>query len=447
MRLLLLLCLGGLIEAARSFAPARGLGSNAGGVTLAAGFLVLTALLTGSLFQDLRLPRLTGYLVAGAAAGPHLLGLVSEEMVLRLSLFNGIAISLIALTAGAEIDLRAMRPLLRTIGWLTLTAVVGTMVVLSLTAFALRPLLPFLEELEPSQIVAVCVVLGVMLTAQSPAVVVALRDEMQAEGPLTRTVLGVVVLSDLVVILLFAAASAIAQASFGDLGGGGLQARALVWEILGSLAIGCILGQVVAFYLRHFSGPSGFTVVILGFLVAEVGRRIQLDPLLTALAAGMLVRNATSFGDRLQSEIHSAALPVYVIFFALAGASIKIDVLPPMMLPVLILVVVRAASFLAGARLGAGIAGAPPTVRRYVGYGMLPQAGLALALALLFSSAFENLGQGAAALVFGVVAVNELICPVLYRYALIRSGEAVEEPAGESEQALASVEAGGAAPR
>ncbi len=165
-------------------------------------------------------------------------------------------------------------------------------------------------------------------------------------------------------------------------------------------------------------------MVLVGFVVAEVGQRAHLDPLLLALAAGIFVRNFTSHGERLLNEIQSASMPIYVIFFALAGAGVHIDVLPPLIVPVSVLLTVRAAVLIGGTAVAARAASASPAVQRYAGFGLLPQAGLALALAMLLAKTFPTLGQEAAALVFGVVAVNEVVSPVLYRYALVRSGEA-----------------------
>jgi Kef-type K+ transport system membrane component KefB len=122
--------------------------------------------------------------------------------------------------------------------------------------------------------------------------------------------------------------------------------------------------------------------------------------------------------------VEAGSLPVFVTFFSVAGASLHLSALASLMAPVLIFVAVRAASYLAGGYLGARLAGSPDVVRKYAGFGMLPQAGLALSLAILFTKQFPLLGDAAGALIFGVVTVNELISPVLYRWALVRSGEA-----------------------
>jgi Kef-type K+ transport system membrane component KefB len=424
MRILLVLILGGLMDAARSFAPERTLGSGAAGTALACGYLLLSAFFVGSLFKSIRLPRLTGYLFTGIVVGPRVLDLVTQPMVTNLQIFNGIATALIALTAGVELDLRAMRPLFRTIGWLSGVAVCGTIGLLTAAVYFARHFLPFMSGLTPLQTFAVCLVLGITTVAQSPAVVVALQAEMESDGPLTRTVLGVVVMSDLLVIILFAIISSIAKTFFGSKADALHTAVVLAWEILGSLFIGAVVGVVIAVYLRYVKGSSALFVLAAMFLVAEVGQRIDLDPLAIALSAGMVIRNVTAQGARLQTEIESSSLPVYVVFFAVAGATVHIRDLLVVGIPALILVTTRAAGFATLGWLSTSIAEAPVEVRKYVGFGLMPQAGLALALALLFVKTFPQFGAAASALVFGAVAINEMLAPILYRFALVKTGEA-----------------------
>lgn len=427
MQVLLLLVVVGLMHATRSFTPSPLQGSGPAAVVMAAGFLLLAALFAGNLAKELHVPRLTGYLMLGVVMGPQVLGLVGDVTLGQLRIFNGVAISLIALTAGTEMDLKMMRPLFRGIAWITLIGVVGTGVVLSVAAYFMRDLLPFMRGMSTGQVMAVAAVLGTTMASQSPAVVVALRKELNADGPVSRTVLGVVIASDLVVILFFALTSTIARSVLAMAGQEAAGLGTLVWEVLGSAVIGVLIGVLVAAFLRSLPDGGALFVVMVGFLVAEVGQRVHLDPLLVALAAGIFIRNATSHGDRLHHEIEQASLPVYISFFAVAGATIHLDALAIVGLPAVIFVVVRAAGFLSGSRLGARIAGSDEMVRKYAGCGLLPQAGLALALASLFTRSFPQLGAPASALVFGVVALNEMFSPIVYRWALTRSGEAQAE--------------------
>ena len=424
MRVVLIAVLGLLMHSAQQFAPAAGVGSAPAATTLACGYLLLTAFLVGSLFKSFGLPRLTGYLTAGVVAGPQVLGLLDHEMVGNLRIFNGVAIALIALTAGTEMHFKTMRPLLRSIGWLAFWCGIGTAVVLSLTAFVARDLLPFMNGLSVAQALAVSAVLGVTMTAKSPAVVVALKDETDSDGPLTRTVMGAVVVADLVVIVLFAAVSSLAQGIFGAETDAVATAQRLSWQLFGSMAVGVAVGLLVVLYMRRIPTSGALFLVALAFVVAEVGQRLNLDPLITALAAGIFIRNTSEVGERLHHEVEHASLPVYVAFFAVAGATIHLSVLASLGVVAALFVAVRAASFLAGSRLAARQSDAPPVVARWLGFGLMPQAGLALALALLFTKTFPQFGSSAAALVFGVVALNELVAPILFRVALLRSGEA-----------------------
>jgi Kef-type K+ transport system membrane component KefB len=430
MRLFLVLILAGLMHAARSFSPDVSIGGGAAGTALAGGYLLLSAFLLGSVFKSLRLPRLTGYLVTGILAGPHVMNLVSDSMISNLQIFNGVATALIALTAGVELDLKTMRPLFRSISWLSLLAICGTLILISISAFLLQGRLPFFQHLPTTHIAVMSLVLGVTMVAQSPAVVVALQSEMASDGPLTRTVLGVVVISDLLVIILFAVFSSLAKSMLGSNTDALHTAGALAWELVGSIAIGVCIGLIIAIYLRYVKGRSSLFVLAATFLLAEVGQRIDLDPLLLALAAGVFIRNVTRHGERLQEEIEVSSLPVYVIFFAVTGATIRIHELLVVGIPALVLVLVRATGFICLGRVATTLAEAPLPVRKYIGFGLMPQAGLALALALLFVKTFPVIGAGASALVFGGVAINEMLAPVFYRFALVASGEA-----GQAKQA------------
>jgi Kef-type K+ transport system membrane component KefB len=424
MRILLFLFLTGLLHAAESFAPDRVIRTFPALTTLSLGYLLLCAYLAGSIFKRLGLPKLTGYLATGIFAGPSGIGLLSAATVEDLHIFNGVAIALIAITAGTEMHFSSLRPLFRSIAFISVIAIVGTAMLLTGAVVALSDHLPFLAGLSPLQRLAVGLVLGVTIVAQSPAVVVALRDETDADGPMSRTVLAVVVIGDLLVILLFAVVSAFARGALGESADVLDMVRSLSWEILGSGMLGLLVGGLVSLYFAYVKASGALFVVTVCFVVAEVGARLHLDPLLVALTAGMLIRNATKYGEVLHAEIEAASLPVYVAFFSVAGATIHFDALVSVAGIATILVVVRGVGLVAGSKVATALARAPEVVGKYAGFGLLPQAGVALVLAILFTRSFPDFGDMAAALVFGVVAINEVVAPVLFRIALTRSGEA-----------------------
>lgn len=419
--LFVLLALGGLMHAAGSFAAA----GHPGSTELAFGFLLLCAYFTARLVSRVGLPRLTGYLASGILVGPYALGLVAKPMTAQLSLVGGTATAILALTAGAELNLKVVRPLLPVVFRVTAWTMGGTPIALTAALLALRPMVPFLDALPLGAAVAVALALAITLSAHSPAVVMALIGETGAEGPLTRTVLASVVVGDLVVIIAFGVAMSVATAM---LGGGidlGATIGGLAWSVLGSIAVGLFIGVVLGAFLRYVSRGVGLFAVMLCLLIAEVGGALHLDTLIIALTAGLWLENGSKADARaLLAGFEAASLPVYLVFFALAGVKLDLVKLAALAAPVLALVAVRALGFFSGSRLGTRGPAVDPLVRRLAWLGLLPQAGLALALAELVRRSFPGFGDAAFALVLGVVATNELVMPVILRVAFLRSGEA-----------------------
>jgi Kef-type K+ transport system membrane component KefB len=375
------------------------------------------------------LPKIVAYLITGVIVGLDVLDLVSAATVADLGLVNGVAVCLIALTAGCELNFARFRPLFGVIRSLTIFAVLGSVVALTLLLFAMTPMLDFLAPWPLPARIAICAMLGITLSAQSPAVVMALLSETRADGPLARTMLGTVVVADLVVIVLFGVASAIGQATMGGPVDAGGTVAAIAWELFGSIAVGAIVGGLLALALRLLPRGLALFVLLVCVVVAEVGRRVHLDPLIVMLSAGLVVGNATENGASvLLHEIERASLPVYLLFFAVAGASMHIELLAVLWLPAAILVAGRAASFWLGARIATARTDAAPAVRRWAFAGLLPQAGLALALALLVGRALGETGEAASALVLSVIAINELVMPIVVRRALESAGETSAEP-------------------
>lgn len=419
--LILLFAVAGLMQAVRTYSDEM----SSAGTQLAFGFLLLSAYFMGKLVERLRLPKLTGYIIAGVVAGPFVLRLVTAPMASSLKVVSSAAVAIIALEAGAELHFKAIRPSLRTLSAITVFAIIGSMIVISAVLFAMRDYVVVFEGMTSTQALAVAIVLGVSLSAQSPAVVMAMLSEMRAEGPLSSIVLAAVVVADLVVIICFSLASAIT----GAVVGGGIDVVATVlsvcWELFGSLVFGVAIGMLIGQFLLSVREGASLFALLVCVVVGEIGVRIHLDPLIVMLAAGVWLRNfSRADASHLLHGFESAQLPVFLVFFALAGSGLDIYGLWAGALPVLVVVVVRAISFYAGCRFAGRVTGAPSVVTNYSALGLVPQAGLALALALVLAKNFQTFGQEAAELLLAVVGVNQLIGPVLLRFALLRSGEA-----------------------
>lgn len=424
MRFLICIVLVALARGARDFVS-----DSEAGITLTLGLLLVVGYFVGELFERMRMPKLTGYILTGLALGPYGFGLIGAELG-TLKLVNGTAIALIAMTAGSELDLRTLRPMARSILAIVTTGVVIAAITIAATAFASRSLFGFLADLDTWPALAICMVLGVALSAQSPAVVVALRKETRATGPLADTVLGAVVVGDMIVIVLFAIAQTVGRSALGATAAGNPGLHVL-WHVVGSIAIGVIAGWALGAWLRRIENGVAILVLVSCVVLAEVGQRLALDPIVVAVVAGAFVRNRVhSAADALHRGLGASAAAMYVLFFAVAGASLHLDVLATLGVPAVMIVVARALGLFAGARLGGRWAHAEPTVRKWAGVGLLPQAGLAIALALVFAREFPELAESAVALALGVVALNELVAPALWRTVLIRN-RADAEPGPE----------------
>ncbi|HEU4611650.1 MAG TPA: cation:proton antiporter [Kofleriaceae bacterium] len=423
---LLLLATGGLMQAAATFinAPTSAI------VQLAFGYLLLTAFFTARLVTRISLPKLTGYILAGVLSGPFVLGLVTNEMTSSLGIVNGTATAIIALEAGAELQLASIRRMLPTLRALTLFAVIGAMFVLGGLIYLMQPWLPFLGRFDGAELAAVSMLLGVALSAQSPAVVMALLAEMRAAGPVSELMLGAVVVTDLVVIICFSLASAVVGAVVGGSIDLATTVRDVGWELFGSIAFGLAIGMLLALFLRTIKEGGSLFALTLCVVVAEAGPRVHLDPLIVMLTAGLWVRNAPRTDARaLLDGFEAAQLPVYLVFFALAGSKLELGTIYALALPVAVISIARIAAFYMGAKIATTLTDAPKPVRRYAWFGLMPQAGLALAIALVLEKTFPTFGGPAAVLMIGVVGLNQLVTPIILRIVLLRSGEAGKKPA------------------
>lgn len=423
---ILLLLLGGL----RLLEP-LGSPEGASGVLLAFGFLVLAAYTVGEIASAVGLPKIVGYLAAGMLFGPDGLGTVSAEGVDRLAPVGRLAIALIAFLAGAELrwdDVRQRGPLyVRIMG-----AELGvTFVAVTLFLVFGAQWLPFAADLGTGGRVAVAMLFASIAVVHSPAVTMALLTETKASGPVSRTTLGVVLLADVAVVLLFSATLALARNVVPTTpGAAAAGVPLLLWEIGGALLLGSVLGAMVAAYLR-FVGRELFLFAILvayfGLLVADA---LHLELLLTLLTAGFVTENISRSGDDLRHAMERSAAPLFVVFFALSGAKMEVAavwLLLPLVLP---LAAVRAGALWAGVRLGARWGGASDEERRLVWMGLVSQAGVAIGLAAIVSEAYPVRGPQIAGLMLALIAVNETVGPILFRRALLASGEAGETAAG-----------------
>lgn len=408
-----------LVSTAPSILP-----SPAGGTALILGFLLLAAYVAGQAAKDLSLPRITGYILLGVLVGPDVLELVSAGDVSDLQMVDEIAISLIALSAGAELKVSELRERGSNMAGIMLTEMTAVFIVTAGGVVLLSSYLPLTQGMGTVATLTIAMIFGSIAIANSPAVAIALINENRSRGPVTSTVLGVTVMKDVVIILLFAVALAIARTI---LQGQGFQTGFILdlgWEIGGSLALGAISGWILALYLQRYRIHPVLFVLAAAFLNAQLAHYLHLEVLLLSLTAGFVVENASGVhGEEFLEWVEANSLPFYALFFSLAGAKIELASLGTVGLFVLLFVLMRGLAVFSGTWLGSRMVGAEPAVQKYAWTGFVSQAGVTVGMVVIASRAFPEWGPDLVTLFVAMVAVHELIGPVLFQWGLEASDE------------------------
>jgi Kef-type K+ transport system membrane component KefB len=394
----------------------------------AIGFLLLAGTLTSELIAPLGLPHLTGYLIAGIAAGPHGLRLVDEHTVKSLSPANTLALSLIALAGGAELELGAVRKWARSLAF-AMGIQTGLVLLVASAAFLLaRPLIPFARGLAPWAAFGIALCWGALAVTRSPSATLGILSQTRATGVLANFTLAFVMVSDVVVVVLVATVLGISRPLIDASARFSLDSFvALGHELFGSVALGTTLGLVIAAYLRLVNRQMLVVLLVLGFGVSTMLDYLRFEPLLTFMVAGFVVRNLSQQGQKFVHYIEQTGTVVYVVFFAIAGADLDVPLLRALWPAALILAGARAGATWVASRMASSVARDPPMLRRWAWSGLVSQAGLTIGLSLVVVREFPGLGTEFRSLVIATVAINEMLGPVFFKLALDRAGETSAE--------------------
>ncbi|MBI2390518.1 MAG: cation:proton antiporter [Deltaproteobacteria bacterium] len=418
-----------LTVAARSFLPS-GVGASTAGAALGFGFILIAALQTGHIFHALRLPHLTGFILCGAIVGPEVLGFIDAESVAALGPLKRVAVGLIGLLAGCELNLRALKPKLRNIAIFAGSGMGGGVVVLFATFVAVISLLPATRELPLMERVVIALICANALVAFSPPVVIGVINESRARGPLTEICVPLVVVADLIIVITFSLTTAVGHGVFpSEQSASGL--GALLWHVFGSIAAGLVFGTAFAVYLTRVKERVALFIFGTLFVIAEVAPVAHVDPLLIGLTAGLFLENISPVsGHEVMHETEPAAMPTFTLFFAVIGAELHVHAFMSVVKFSVLAAIARAIGVFVGTRIGARRADSDPVVGRFIAFSMLPQAGIALALATSVKSSYKPWGEAVGTILLGTVVVNEVLGPILFRGALSRAGEIPPEDEG-----------------
>lgn len=392
----------------------------------------------GNFFQKFKLPLISGFLCTGLIAGPYILKILSPADIKSLKFIDDFALAFIAFAAGSEVYLKEFKDRLKSIKWVTVGLVSSTFLLSSSMLYFISDYIPFMNNLDSESRFAIALLAGAILVARSPSSAIAIIKELRARGIFTKTTLGVTVIMDVVVIVLFSVCSSLAGAILKDAPFDFSFMLVLLCELAASIGLGVFIGKFIHYILdiKLSEKIKAGLILLLGYGVFvgahylksysahNLSFEIFLEPLLLCMVAGFYVANYTEHRKEFLQILHDVAPPIYVAFFTLTGASIELDILYSIWHIAIILFGIRLVGIFIGSFTGGVIAGDIARHSQVSWMAYITQAGVGLGLAKNVADSFPTWGPSFASMIIAVIIINQLIGPIFFKWALVIVREA-----------------------
>jgi Kef-type K+ transport system membrane component KefB len=393
--------------------------------SLALGFILVFAYLVGSHLKRLSLPQITGFIIAGIVCGPFVLKFVSEPDVNDLQLLDGLALSLIALTAGGEMKIKKLKKQFKTIASIVVFQTLIILIGFLFLGLIGRYFIPFFGGMSLLQLFAFSLLLGTLMTPTSPATTIAVMTETRSSGKFTDLILGSAVVKDFFVIVIFSFTLSFSKSMIIPSRHFDFQFLLhILGEVGGSILFGILIGAGIILYFKFIKRDVIIFILGIAFFSYQISHNYGYHPLLICLVAGFIAENFSSQGKLLISAIERSSVPIYVVFFAISGASLDLSALRQTWLLALGCVLLRGLLKFSGTYLGSRLTGESKDFQKLGWAGFISQAGVALGMAIAVQDNFLDWGNEFMALVLAVIAINQIIGPVFLQRLLIRVKEA-----------------------
>jgi Kef-type K+ transport system membrane component KefB len=396
---------------------------------LLVGLILVLALAGGHLVKFIRVPEVVGYFLIGLFLGPSFSQILSSETVTTLEFFSEIALGLILFSIGAVFEFENLRRVGKRILLLILYLMAGTVSAVFITLLALNGSWQ------------VALLLGVIAVEVSPIATVLVMREANARGQLTDAVNNVLALNNVGCLIVFGLATFVVKLfdsteTTPSLASAlGREFLLLVWNIAGSVALGIVLGYVLAHWGKQVEEHSEILILVLGMILIAVGAShwLGLSSLIATMTLGAALINLEKESRHLFEVLGKTDPPLYAIFFVLAGAHLQLSSLLLIGVSGVGYTLSRIAGKMAGAWYGAKKLGYPEVINKYLGVSLVAHAGVAIGLALQVRSIFPKYAEVIATVILGSVLINEVLGPVLTKLALTKAGETRVEHIGAFE--------------
>jgi Kef-type K+ transport system membrane component KefB len=381
------------------------------------GLILLLGFIAAKLIYRIKIPAVTAYLVLGIIIGPFALNLISSGILDASGLISNIVLGFIAFSIGQNFIRDTLRKIGRPVIWISILGAVCPWFLITF-GFYIFLKLPFY----------VALLFGAIASATAPAATTMVVREYKAKGSFTDILLGVVAIDDAWCLIIFAISLAISKAVVAGMASKLVFSIALLHpllEIFGALLLGGILSVALSYFSRYTRTPEELLIYTLGFIFLDIGLALyfQISVLLSCMFLGAMLVNINKVSFRFFDALRTVDSPFYLLFFVLAGANLEIGFLKTLSFLGIFYLIFRSLGKIGGAYLGGYFSSAPEVIRKYMGFGLLPQAGVALGVALIAKASFPQVGEMVFSTIVVTTIIYELIGPAFTKFSLRKAGE------------------------
>ncbi len=399
-------------------------------IILSIGVLVFTAFILGELAEKIKLPKISGYILAGILLNPDVTGIMHTEFVDHTDPLLTIALSFITFSIGGSLSVSNLKATGKNVLWLTLSESIFAF----LSVFVFMVLwLYFFSNVYSSiyVIVAISLLLASLAAPTDPSATLAVIHEYKAKGPVSSAMLQIAAFDDIVGIIIYTLAAAFAPFFLGnnDIQLGAKLADMGI-DIVFALIIGAVVGLLFYLIVKMVKKESEGSLIVLTFglilFAYGISEFFGFESLLASMALGAVVTNFNPMADKIFKliERYTDEL-IFVIFFSLSGLHLQLSSVAGSVSLIVIYIIARAIGKYGGIFASSSVLNTDPKIKKFAAGGLIPQGGIVIGLSILLTKdpEYASIGSMIIGVVIGAALIHEISGPLISRLTLKKAGE------------------------
>ncbi|MGL4730820.1 MAG: cation:proton antiporter [Clostridium sp.] len=394
------------------------------------GLVLFTGIVMGKIISYAKLPKVTGYLIGGVIIGPSLLGIIPAENAAKLNIISEAALGFIAYSIGSSLNIKNLKKIGKGIAIITLFESLMAVVLVNFAMICIFN--------EP---IAFSLLISAIAAATAPAATIMVIRQYKAKGPLVDTLLPVVAIDDAVAVIVFGISMTISKVLMDSSATLNVYTVILPFiEIIVALILGLVVGSVLCVLGRNLKSDDQFMNITIALIFLTIGLAIhfKVSSLLACMALGATISNLSTNNTKLLSVVDRFTPPVFIVFFTLSGIELNIYALKTIGFVGIGYVIFRVLGKILGAYVGSRLAGCSKVVQRYLGLTLIPQAGVAIGLAMVVQNEVPQYGKKISTIILAATVIYELIGPLITKIAIQKASKFEKNKEINNSQRLSS---------